>query len=121
MIDVYHDEVEAVLSYLMMEVGWYCYQINYTKDEEDQIECQRRLRERKIKKEKKNQQVEKGSTKSGVTKQNRNIASLNQSSLKASASGGLQISKPNESQASPSIDTKRITKLKTRWDKSPEQ
>lgn len=116
MIDVYQDEVEAVLSYLMMEIGWYFYQINYSKDEENQIESQRKLRERKTK-EKKNPQVKKGSA-----KLNGDVASMDQiPPLKESVSGGLQIPKPNESKASPPVDMKRITKLKTRWDKSPEQ
>lgn len=120
---MYPDEVEAVLSYFMMEIGWFCYQINYTKDEEDQINSRRRLRERKIK-EKKNQQVAKakGPSKLGISKLNGNIVSLDQSSPpKASVSCGLQTPKPSVSQTGPSVDMKRISKLKTRWDKSPEQ
>ncbi|XP_046443102.1 uncharacterized protein LOC124193377 [Daphnia pulex] len=114
MIDVYQDEVEAVLSYLMMEIGWYFYQINYSKDEENQIESQRKLRERKAK-EKKNPQVKKGSS-----KLNGDIPSLDQiPPFKENVSGGLQIAKPNESK--PPVDMRRITKLKNRWDKSPEQ
>jgi len=100
----------------MMEIGWYFYQINYTQDEENKIESQRKLRERKVK-EKKNQQSKKGSSKS-----NGGMTSLDQTpTFRGSVNGGLHIPKPTISQARPPVDVKRITKLKTRWDKSSEQ
>ena len=101
----------------MMEIGWSCYQINYTKEEEDRINSQRRLRERKIKERK--SQVSRGK---GPSKLNGNIASLDQSPPPRTSEGsGLKNPKASASQASPSVNTKRITKLKTRWDKSQEQ
>ena len=56
-MDVYLDEVDAVLSYLMMEIGWNCYRRHYPKKNEDEIESRRILRGKKSKKTKKNVRV----------------------------------------------------------------
>lgn len=44
-LDVFNDEIEAVLSFLKMELGFYFYDRVYTKQEEDDIEKRRVKRE----------------------------------------------------------------------------
>ncbi len=46
-MSVKQKEMGAVLSYLKMEIGWYYYNIKYTKDDEQQIEKSRKVKETK--------------------------------------------------------------------------
>ncbi len=48
-MSVKQKEMDAVLSYLKMEIGWYYYKIEYTKDEERQIEEIRKIKKRTTK------------------------------------------------------------------------
>lgn len=109
-MDVYQDEVDAVLSYLMMEIGLHCYQREYTKHDEDAIENRRILRGKKMKK------ANKTAPKTGARKIE---PSLEIKPVTATVPGDLGNPKPVKTQQP--VDPKRSTKLRNRWDRTPEE
>ncbi len=116
LMDVYQDEVDAVLSYLMMEIGLHCYQREYTKNDEDAIESRRILRGKKMKKANKTHQRFR-TPKIGARKIE---TSLEMKPVTAEVPGDLGNPKPVKTQR-PVDNTKRSTKLKNRWDKTPDE
>lgn len=123
LIDVYQDEVEAVVSYLRMQIGWLFYGCQYTENDEISIENRRKLRGERSKKGGQNKAL--GNKESGILETaavEENVASWDQSPpVKLDVHVKPRNLKPNKLPAKQPIEIKRSTKLKNRWDKTPEK
>ncbi|KAI9552333.1 hypothetical protein GHT06_022698 [Daphnia sinensis] len=123
LMDVYQDEVEAVVSYLRMQIGWLFYECQYTENDEISIENRRKLRGERLKKGGKNKaQGNKDSVILETATVEGNVASRNQSPpVKPDVHVKPRNLKPKKLPANQPIEIKRFTKLKSRWDKTPEK
>lgn len=129
MIDVYRDEIETVLCFLMMQVGWSFYQRQYSKNDEDAIEKRRVLREKKAKKSKNKKKIGKNGISSTGTSVRSIVAKSNIAAplIEPTASHTTQsyvssvVPVQSGVPSQPAQAIKRVTKLRTRWDKSHDE
>ncbi|XP_057378948.1 uncharacterized protein LOC130700964 [Daphnia carinata] len=123
LIDVYQDEVEAVVSYLKMQIGWLFYECQYTENDETSIENRRKFRGGRLKKGEKSKALRNNVSviPETVTLEG-NVASCGHSPpVKPDIHLKPRNLKPNQLPEKQPIETNRYTKLKTRWDKTPKQ
>lgn len=115
--------MEAVVSYLRMQIGWLFYGCQYTENDEISIENRRKLRGERSKKGGQNKAL--GNKESGILETaavEENVASWVQSPpVKLDVHVKPRNLKPNKLPEKQPIEIKRSTKLKNRWDKTPEK
>lgn len=99
-MDVRKEEMDAVLSYLAMELGWYYYHKEYTDQDERDIE------KRRIQRKKRKRRAAK--TLQPAYQIEEDVPAQNNEAEPPKAQGT-------------SSDKKKITKGKTRWDQTPEE
>ena len=94
-----------------MEIGFHCYQRVYTKNDEDLIESRRVIRGKKSKITTKNKPV---------LRKVHSVPLLNPSNLNQLPSLSKSVESGSENKKQAHQDAKRVTKLRSRWDKTPE-
>lgn len=125
--------MEAVLDFLFMEIGWKFYKCQYSKYDEAVIENKRILRERRkkkniIKKAVATKGISTAPMKSTVAKSNTVDPAIGAAAPSRSVVPTPSVLVPippsvvpTQPFVRPAQDLKRVTKLRTRWDKSREE